>query len=39
MIKRKNRQSDGLYPIELKESNGVYYFQFPLLEKSGIVMH
>lgn len=39
MIKRKNRQSDGLYPIELKESNGVYYFQFPLLEKSGIVTH
>ena len=26
-------------PIELKESNGVCYFQFPLLEKSGIVMH
>ena len=39
MIKRKNRQSDGLCPIELKESNGVCYFQFPLLEKSGIVMH
>lgn len=39
MIKIKRKQADDLQAIELKQSNGVYYFQFPLLEQSGIVTH
>lgn len=39
MIKIKRKQADALQTIELKQSNGVYYFQFPLLEQSGIVTH
>ncbi|CVI71863.1 Laccase domain protein [Clostridiales bacterium CHKCI001] len=39
MIEIKRKQGGTLQAIELKESNGVYYFQFPLLEQSDIVTH
>lgn len=35
----KRNHTDGKNAIQLKEKNGVYYFQFPLLEECGDVTH
>lgn len=39
MIQVKRKQEDGDRIIQLKEANGISYFQFPLLEQCGIVEH